>query len=1331
MYHFTHVASLAVASVVFVGTTMTQTKVADWWGKTDEGQFLKVRWDDAWGYRTKNDWGVTGWAKIIRSGGDEHPEGEYRRFHRCFVKPCKSRWKADKHGVWGPPIHLEPVDEADVSFGPAPPAPPESAALRQGCCVPKAVPFDPPLATLKSCKSAVADPTVDGSAVADPTYAKLNVFTTIMALSREISTPASYVGYSFFVLLALARKCPLLMWEGETCVNLLEQCAPWALDTAVAVSAAQGVVTCLKSLPSGHVEMVHVSEEHPLHMCRHFVACHTIDVALDVGAEDSMCAFYQKLGVILVETICDGDCGPDTACVMLALPRTLANRTALRNEVATYLLDRRDAPWMHDLLVALQELDAATVAAFRSGGVSSQLVELVELDPAPAATGLAMEESSAVAEAQPPAVAGGSHEPESCEIMSVDQSGQKELLDALTWATGIKDLGVLYALNTNLTDWAKTEQLVAYRSRDIVPAKNKDTSEVITVVPALWTSRMRVAAAYHAYLRSGGVPHGVCSAPKGMLKSFVETRLRWPHQPKTAGRNVALWYRSWLANGQHGHESFHGSKNKSAWNRQRAPGFQGTPALVVWVRESLFEWFVSMRYAIDWKKYNDRLRSGGAFKAMGRFPSRMLYDKAKQLLADYCYTMLMAGKRLNAPKIDHRWLNTWLAEFGLTMRLPNRKFKVPKWVLEQRLEIWWLNLARVRALCIEIFGYDPEQENWDQSPFHKNESGSKDGKSLAVAGQIEVPLIEGHSDVRSRWTANLTTFSNKQRILDGELPYAELMFKAEGEVLQKRLQDHIRSGGNYPPWLSVTTAEKGSYKEADVLNFLDTHLSEKPQWRRWRLMQADDFSAHKTPNVSRLAWTRGYVLLIAGGGQTPVTQTCDTDLNQHVRREYTAKESVLILELMRQGMAVPCLDYIACIDIMVDVLSNVQLHLNAAEGYKRTGATVALDGTEDAKIVREAGKFFRDLGMREKINRAVALVKSEVKAGRLKWTYEDVQRLIVPYPKTKYDQVLDNLGDHNHIEADETPYCDGEEPKGDELSDGGSAVAENDGAHTDEATAAVAAEADAYDEPVADALTLATHGGTTAVAVTPANLSVDAADALHQSQTLVAAYNQVIEVMESHGAMPAANQLHNERRKELKRQRLRSLEDPAVAAALVELNSKKAAEARREKLIRENANNKIRKLAALRKETACATELLAKRKRELMNLESVLEAQHTLKRYTPASFGQGKPRSGGAAARKVRVDCLERIAKLGSGLSPSQRTDWAWFHEAWDAKMAGEHAENWGDVFSGWMQKVIDDVGNGVENAFSVFVEAETTRCFGDTPMLVVPFIKGPAVAAK
>ena len=99
---------------------------------------------------------------------------------------------------------------------------------------------------------------------------------------------------------------------------------------------------------------------------------------------------------------------------------------------------------------------------------------------------------------------------------------------------------------------------------------------------------------------------------------------------------------------------------------------------------------------------------------------------------------------------------------------------------------WWCNLVRVRTLCEELHGYAPEMENWDRSPFQRNEVGSQSAKTLAIEGAIEVPLVEGHADTRARWTANLTTFSNKDRILAGELPYAEFMFKAESDVLQKK-----------------------------------------------------------------------------------------------------------------------------------------------------------------------------------------------------------------------------------------------------------------------------------------------------------------------------------------------------------------------------------------------------------------------------------------------------------------------------------------------------------------------------------------------------------------
>ena len=37
---------------------------------------------------------------------------------------------------------------------------------------------------------------------------------------------------------------------------------------------------------------------------------------------------------------------------------------------------------------------------------------------------------------------------------------------------------------------------------------------------------------------------------------------------------------------------------------------------------------------------------------------------------------------------------------------------------------------------------------------------------------------------------------------------------------------------------------------------------------------------------------------------------------------------------------------------MVDVLINMELHLNVAKGYLRTGMTVDLDGFQDQEIVR-------------------------------------------------------------------------------------------------------------------------------------------------------------------------------------------------------------------------------------------------------------------------------------------------------------------------------------------------------------------------------------------
>ena len=52
--------------------------------------------------------------------------------------------------------------------------------------------------------------------------------------------------------------------------------------------------------------------------------------------------------------------------------------------------------------------------------------------------------------------------------------------------------------------------------------------------------------------------------------------------------------------------------------------------------------------------------------------------------------------------------------------------------------------------------------------------------------------------------------------------------------------------------------------------------------------------------------------------------------------------------------------------------------------------------------------------------------------------------------------------------------------------------------------------------------------------------------------------------------------------------------------------------------------------------------------------------------------------------------------------------------------MCGEHDLNWGGLFSGLTQKVLDDLTDGMENAFSAFVHDDIVRTFKEAVMLVV-----------
>ena len=63
-----------------------------------------------------------------------------------------------------------------------------------------------------------------------------------------------------------------------------------------------------------------------------------------------------------------------------------------------------------------------------------------------------------------------------------------------------------------------------------------------------------------------------------------------------------------------------------------------------------------------------------------------------------------------------------------------------------------------------------------------------------------------------------------------------------------------------------------------------------------------------------------------------------------------------------------------------------------------------------------------------------------------------------------------------------------------------------------------------------------------------------------------------------------------------------------------------------------------------------------------------METRHARRRYAVDMLGQGKNNTGGEAARNLRWEVLDRLARIGTGLSSAQKNDWKWFKMAWDER---------------------------------------------------------------
>ena len=126
----------------------------------------------------------------------------------------------------------------------------------------------------------------------------------------------------------------------------------------------------------------------------------------------------------------------------------------------------------------------------------------------------------------------------------------------------------------------------------------------------------------------------------------------------------------------------------------------------------------------------------------------------------------------------------------------------------------------------------PLSKNIDQSPFHQNEAGSQEWTTLTLMGQHTVPLIENHAATRERWSLNTLTDSAEEQISDDNMPGFEIMFKAEGKQVESKLQAYVAKKQIMGMRVTVVTGPSGSYRENDILKFLEKHMPPRGPGRR-------------------------------------------------------------------------------------------------------------------------------------------------------------------------------------------------------------------------------------------------------------------------------------------------------------------------------------------------------------------------------------------------------------------------------------------------------------------------------------------------------------------
>ena len=421
--------------------------------------------------------------------------------------------------------------------------------------------------------------------------------------------------------------------------------------------------------------------------------------------------------------------------------------------------------------------------------------------------------------------------------------------------------------------------------------------------------------------------------------------------------------------------------------------------------------------------------------------------------------------------------------------------------------------------------------------------------------------------------------------------------------------------------LSVQWAEKGSYREEHILQFLrrwlDPWTEERAARKDYRILMLDVAKSHVSDEVVKFSWTRGYVVLFHYGCTTGVAQVNDTDLHGWLEQLYLEIEQAAFNE---QQLYQP-----GCVnrnpqDVVNDAASTWQQvdHGTAVTGHWRTGLSNKLDGSEDHMITREARLMWQEGDMKNVRLRAMQEVDERVAAGEIK-EFSDWQKLIVHPgdPGVQADEGAELCGEAC---ADDMPWATEADEK---------VLAEDDAAVLDmreQEPAPVVVEAKAGDAPE------------------------DVEEASHAARRLELLKRLRAETLRA--KVPAAffnvdrevGQLERGLRADTGKKRKVN----HVLRRAVEEAADKQAAARRASMA------KARKTAELQRQLRAKAAKQAKAKREAQEAKKALQQKLDALPQTWSAKDCGDPKK----SYKCRRDCLERLKLRSPALTFEEDAHW-------------------------------------------------------------------------